>query len=75
MAEHRTPSQVLTVALPQASFPTLKGFQMALSQYWGKLPPLLPPPRTYNPRPNLSPSQVLTGVLEPGQGPQRGAGS
>ena len=39
MAEHRTPSQVLTVALPQASFPTLKGFQMALSQYWGKPPP------------------------------------
>lgn len=28
-----------------------------------------------HPSPNFSPSQVLTGVLEPGLGPLRGAGS
>lgn len=64
--EHRAPSQVLTAALPQASFPTLKGSQMATGQYQGT--PLYP-------LPNLSPSQVLTRVLEPAPGPLRRAGS
>lgn len=63
----RTPSQVQTAALPQASFSTLKVSQMALSQYWGTPYP--------NSLPNLSPSQVLTGVLELDLGPQSGAGS
>lgn len=39
--KHRAPSQERTAALPQASFPTLKGSQMATSQYRGTPPILL----------------------------------
>lgn len=61
----RTPSQAQTAALPQASFPTLKGSHMAPSQYWGT---------PHNSLPNLSPSQVMTGDLELALGPLSGAG-
>jgi hypothetical protein len=47
--------------MSQAAFPTLKGSQVALSQYLGALQP--------HPLPDLSLSQVLTRVLEPGLGP------